>query len=220
MLHRFKSLKLFLVLGLLLCLPFTAVATNDPSTLVFNIGSGGNISFSGSGSLIATNLNVLNVFGKNTTLHNGETLTITGGLLSFTSGTYTGGGSKWSWDNNSGSITMTGNISTPITAGPTLVSGSKVGGEVDLSGRVLRFAYSGFSDTVSSQLSSYFGLSGSKWIGELGTPFISSAKEGKAFSGTPISGQLLTTPTPIPAVVWLLGAGLMGLAGIRRRSNG
>jgi hypothetical protein len=31
--------------------------------------------------------------------------------------------------------------------------------------------------------------------------------------------NLDVTPTPIPAAAWLLGSGLMGLAGIRRRKD-
>jgi hypothetical protein len=33
------------------------------------------------------------------------------------------------------------------------------------------------------------------------------------------SAQTDATPTPIPAAAWLLGSGIMGLAGIRRRKN-
>jgi len=35
--------------------------------------------------------------------------------------------------------------------------------------------------------------------------------------GTPVLNH--TTPTPIPAAAWLLGSGLMGLAGLRRKQN-
>jgi hypothetical protein len=36
---------------------------------------------------------------------------------------------------------------------------------------------------------------------------------------TNLSNQVTATPTPIPAAAWLLGSGVMGLAGIRRRKQ-
>ncbi len=34
-----------------------------------------------------------------------------------------------------------------------------------------------------------------------------------------LSSQVVVTPTPIPAAVWLFGSGLLGLAGVRRKMN-
>jgi hypothetical protein len=33
-----------------------------------------------------------------------------------------------------------------------------------------------------------------------------------------LASEASATPTPIPAAAWLLGSGLMGLVGIRRRN--
>jgi len=38
-------------------------------------------------------------------------------------------------------------------------------------------------------------------------------------SATTLDATTTATPTPIPAAAWLLGSGLLGLAGIRRRKN-
>lgn len=41
--------------------------------------------------------------------------------------------------------------------------------------------------------------------------------DGSAFQDIILTGDTTPLPTPIPAAAWLLGSGLLGLAGIRRR---
>jgi len=42
---------------------------------------------------------------------------------------------------------------------------------------------------------------------------------GSAYSAVPFSGGLVTAPVPVPAAVWLLGSGLLGLIGLRRKNS-
>jgi hypothetical protein len=35
-----------------------------------------------------------------------------------------------------------------------------------------------------------------------------------------LSGDVFNTPVPLPAAIWLLGAGLIGLVGVRRKLQG
>lgn len=51
-----------------------------------------------------------------------------------------------------------------------------------------------------------------------GTLFTIDLLNDGSTSSTIIANQASATPTPIPAAFWLLGSGLAGLAGIRRRS--
>ncbi|HUJ16751.1 MAG TPA: VPLPA-CTERM sorting domain-containing protein [Nitrospirota bacterium] len=50
-----------------------------------------------------------------------------------------------------------------------------------------------------------------------GTLFTVDLSDNGAATTNIMASQANVTPTPIPAVAWLLGSGLMGLAGIRRR---
>jgi len=42
---------------------------------------------------------------------------------------------------------------------------------------------------------------------------------GAVYMSVPISGGLVTAPVPVPAAVWLLGSGLLGLVGLRRKNS-
>jgi hypothetical protein len=61
---------------------------------------------------------------------------------------------------------------------------------------------------------SYFNSSASFASGALGV-----GGNGLANGTVTIDYTYNATPTPIPAAAWLLGSGLLGLAGIRRRKN-
>jgi hypothetical protein len=61
---------------------------------------GGTYTWDGIGSdpLIGSNIRVQSVLGNGTQIANGRNLSITDGLLNFTSGAFNGGlGSPWSW---------------------------------------------------------------------------------------------------------------------------
>jgi len=52
--------------------------------------------------------------------------------------------------------------------------------------------------------------------GTLAFPATAGAVDGGMYN---IGPNMDVTPTPIPAAAWLLGSGLMGLVGIRRKKN-
>lgn len=43
--------------------------------------------------------------------------------------------------------------------------------------------------------------------------------DGYDYPSVPLTGGLVTAPVPVPAAVWLLGSGLLGLMGLRRKGS-
>ncbi|MBJ6724227.1 NF038129 family PEP-CTERM protein [Geomesophilobacter sediminis] len=124
-------------------------------------------------------------------------------------------------------------VGSPMTVGsvtgslPTTVSFTNAGGMNDYFHQMTFGNNVHFHLTVDQVAGNSFGLS---FYGADGlTPLLTSDPNGYAAiaditaSGlnlTVNSAQVAASQTPIPAAAWLLGSGLMGLAGIRRRKNG
>jgi len=180
----------------------------------------------GNSPMIGTQIKFGTITGEGTPLNDGMTLEISSGFLNFSTGDWLskdgsgGPGTIYKWDGG-GEFTLTGTVdygtgpvtgelltgewAYPVSATVSLAAGTTFGG-------------SGF-DAKHPDLLDYFGL-------ETYADFIFSNTEistsGDWWNGNDalVSEADITntgTPIPEPATMLLLGSGLIGLAGLRRR---
>jgi len=230
-LSRINLLKNLLLVALIAAtMVLSAGAAQAAYTIDYTIGNEQNtlVSYDPNGdkALHGSNLSVTGVTGQGTPSNNGVTLPITSGNLTFQTGALT------SYSNNTwifgtpGSFTLTGAIqSNPST---TLVSGHFTSASItaiDLQAGSFKFNIfgAGLEDFDNRSVYNYFGVPDSyTCTNALALTFTANiAGNGGFTSSTITSGTLVDspTPTPIPAAAWLLGSGLMGLVGIRRRTG-
>lgn len=129
------------------------------------------------------------------------TLTTGTGTVTFTSGNTTNA----TTDYNHG--IQFGNTLSFLVSFPTLASGGTTGGASTLSLGI-------FSDQAGA--TPLFNISDPY---APGTVAMVNLNNDGTTSATTLDSSTTATPTPIPAAAWLLGSGLMGLAGIRRRKQ-
>ena len=195
------------------------------STIDFavNAPTSGTISYDGSTALIGSGIDVDTIVGLSTPLNAGAAISCDGCLLNFTSGANTGG-----WDFGSGgTISIVGGVSAAgIAGGATLLSGTFDSASVfDVGGGTFNFKITGgsFNDTKHPDLLTYFGMPLVDYQGGLNISFnttVSPLSVGDAFtSATVFSGNIVNSPVPVPAAVWLFGSGLLGLVGVARRKK-
>ena len=92
---------------------------------------------------------------------------------------------------------------------------------VDLGGDAFEFQIFGaaFTDTKHPDLLAYYGLPDIEYLGGLNISFEVSepaepdpSEPNKPFESAKIfSGDITNTPIPVPAAIWLMGTGLVGL---------
>lgn len=120
------------------------------------ISSGGTVSWDGGSSpLVGTNLPVAFVVGIGTPLNSGIPLAITGGILDFTSGSYSGAG--WSWGPG-GSLDITGCIG--LTCGTLLTDGFQSVNVQSIAGTPFQVQLGNIEGTINPNLADYLGLEG------------------------------------------------------------
>jgi hypothetical protein len=220
--------KIISVLGLALLL---AAGTADADMYIdMNIGPQSNnasVSFDGvtTDSLIGSNISVAYLLGNETPSNANTQIALQNAVLSFTTGAFTSRtGNTWTFGSG-GAITVTGGSSIMgITPGSTLLTGSFNQATVtDLGTGMYQFDIVGgtFNDTKNSLIYAYLGLpQNTTCFGGLNLSFTPSIQTtGNAIQSINVlSGDVYNTPaTPIPAAAWLLGSGLMGLLGLKRR---
>jgi hypothetical protein len=211
-----------------LSLDYTIGSSNPDASIYYTpvTGSGGDA------SLHASNIAVTQITGIETSQNSGpaKALTVSGGVLSITTGSFTGKDeSSDMWKFGGGTITVTGGIlPLSIANGSTLLSGiftSASVTELPLTG-LLKFDIVGatFAGTDHPDIYRYFGIPvNSSSSDGLNLSFMANAGTlTHGFSSITIAGGTVAdvpSPTPIPATACLLGSGLMGLFGIRRKNR-
>lgn len=195
-------------------------------------GNAGSISYAGgTNPLVAANIQVDRVYGKvidtsGTVVYTSTEYIVSNSDLDFTTGNRISG---WTFGPG-GSITLTGTVNGSITG--TLLSGSMAANESGVSAEVIRLVQqlslclATFQDTKNQDLlnllfgSSVYATPGSTgWNGGLHFDFYTSTLPavGDAFTSSSMGSiDVANTVVPIPPSVWLLGAGLVGLVGLRR----
>jgi hypothetical protein len=231
-----KRLVTILALTVVLCagLVLSAQATLLDFTLGLVNLAGSSVSFNGqpNGSLKGVNIEVDQVVDKEGVL---PALAIQGGVLNFTTGPLIGSHlsippftpAEWDFGGGPGSfITITGaipalninNVNTVLLSG-TFGAASVfnfAGTTFDISGGI-------FQDTKNPLLLDYFGIPANTpyFDGSFNLSFTvalnSPPPPGAIHSKTVGSGDVFNIPVPVPASALLLGTGLLGLVGLRRR---
>lgn len=206
-------------------LTLTTTITNA-ATIDFGIEAptAGTLIYSGgAASLIGSGIDVDSIVGLDTPLNPDNPIDCVVCVLNFETGASTGG---WNFGAG-GSISILGGVAEAgIGAGETLLSGTFDSATiVDVGGGTFNFKIVGasFSDTKHSDLLTYFGLPEGNYQGGLNISFNTTGSipnTGEAFtSDTLFSGDVVNSPVPVPAAVWLFGSGLIGLVGIARRKK-
>jgi hypothetical protein len=159
---------------------------------------------------------------------NSNALSISGGALNFVTGAFTGQtGNTWNFAGG-GSISVTGGI-VPLSLanGSNLLSGTFTSAtvtELPLFGQ-LKFDIVGatFNDAEHQMIYNYFGIPANSSSAEgMNLSFLATGMANGGFASTSIaSGSIVDvpTPTPVPAAAWLLGSGLFGLVGMKKRKQ-
>jgi hypothetical protein len=229
--RKLTILALTLALGVGLALPAQATTSLDFS-MGPNQPTTAKISYAGGTTpLIGVDINVFNLTLTDTPNYNGQTLTVLGGRLSFTTGNYSGiSGNEWSFSGG-GNLQLMGdvgyyssNVWQSLAIG-TLVTGNfSAAGVLDTyyqkqNSRSFEIAFSNFQDTKNDALETALGLpTNTHYFGNFNLGFYVSGDVNPPsnFSSTSAkvgSGNIISF-VPTPSTLLLLGSGLVGLVGL------
>jgi hypothetical protein len=227
-----KVVTIVVALALLLFGAF-ALSAQATTKIDFDMAAptSGTISYGGGETSISgTNIQVDTVVGVDTPLNSGTVLTLTNGLLGFTTGNYIAGESTGTQAAfGPGTLTLSGTINFPSSPGPgpvtdTWITGTFQRAYVNWAGNTGRIYATGFTDTKGEELVEfYFGENFSlvNWEGFVNLSFDASQFPPTGFTTTSLGSGDVANYVPLPPTALLLGGGLLGLVGLgwrRRRS--
>lgn len=201
-------------------------------------GNTGSVTYAGGAApLVGNNIQLDFLYGSGTPQNDGDvtgqTLSLSGGLLNFTTGNLTSSQSSTLDFAPGGTINITGGISDlGIGSGTTLLQGTIESAQI-VPGRII---IQTFINSLNGVVGSFFGLPigtvgpnglGSfPYLGALNLSFnVGSTDPTKAagnFVGKPLSGDVTTTPTPEPGTLALACVGVLLASGYgwRKSSRG
>jgi PEP-CTERM motif len=182
---------------------------------------GGTVTYDGAGGpAIGTDILFQSIQGLDTPLNAGVTLACVGCELDFvTDANLSEGPPLWNFGPG-GTLTLTGAVpGLGLPAGTVLLSGTFVGTPNEIIGVDFGLFAAVGTDTKDPTLAAFYGLTPTDFT--LGTTSIQAIllpDASGAFAGTVVNADLNNTqpglrevPVPLPATVWLLGLGVLGL---------
>lgn len=198
--------------------------------------NGGTLAYGGAGgALVGDDIIFETIKGEGTPLNDSGVLTITGGLLDFTTGANVSepAGTSGSWVfANGGSFVLTGDAYDPssiLVASGTLLSGSFSGVILPaVTGGSTSLIFNGFGlDTKNQDLLDYYGIVGTDLFAFLNTVISASVTSfnstSKAFTANVTNADIVNTQTPEPSSIciylMLLSTGLVLGVGRRRKNS-
>jgi hypothetical protein len=198
--------------------PVPALAISILDFSVPNQTAVGGISYGGGSTpLVGSGISVSSVVGIGTPSDPGNVHACLGCTLAFSTGASTG---SWTWGSGGGSsIMLTGTVdlndNTIADDGGTgtLLTGSFGTAQVvPLVPGALQLAFSSFTDTKDPVLTAHYGLPTGPYAGSFTLQFLASAVPPGSFSSTQITTGNVSNAIPEASSLFLLGAGLLGLA--------
>jgi hypothetical protein len=198
LLHRISAISL--TAGVLLLAGQAFADTTDwslaPGGLYTSVGA--------DGVLTGTNIPSLSVTGDGTPLDNGASLLILDGFLNFTSGSFDGSSSVWSWGAG-GVLDLTGCIAGVTAAVCTgsnnvaLISDDFQSVQIESVLGSLDVVFGNITGTLNAQVAAYFGVSTEFETASFETTLVSSGSPATGLTGTNLLGVIKATPaTSVP----------------------
>jgi hypothetical protein len=185
----------------------------------------------GATNLVGFDIKIDKITGIDTPLNAGNAAALTNttdtGLWNFTAPGFTAAfPDHWLFESALGttSLAITGTFTNAVTLGSVtdpvpFIAGSWTNAEVHQIGDTNNYAVTGvFTDLKASTLLAYFGLTDPAMSATFtfGISLPAGIVPGDAIESLAVqSGDI--TQVPVPPAVWLLGTGLLGLVGLRRK---
>src|SRR5580658_5345742 len=169
------------------------------------LGAGGLYTAAGSGGVLTgSNIPTLTVTGDGTPLDNGGSLLIVDGFLNFTSGSYNGNGSNWSWGSG-GVLNLTGcipGVTAAICTGSNnvnLLSDDFQSVQIESVLGSLDAVFGNITGTLNARVAAFFGVSTQFETASFATTIVTAGRPGGSLVGTNLLGQIKADPpTGVP----------------------